>query len=318
MATVTLRFAGVNNVQDAAVLGRFADPRVPVLTELTEAQNVDLGDRLEVVMREGYARTYTGTPHSGWSTKDHTRAYVVEAGVLKQFFGSTTSALLTLSNNDPAAFAEVNNIVVFSNGTDIGVIDSAGASLFAAPSGRPFKAAMPAGQCVAFYAGRLWVAHGSTLTRSDAYDIEARDERLSDIPLPGRITMTVPVSGGLWVSAGNSTAFLKGGDEAYDNTVPYPALLGSALQGEAEWFGIKGITGEVAVWRSSRGVCLGTSDGAFFNLSEDVVAMKTGVAAAAMLRQAQGKIHYISTARSTAAEFNKFTPDTLDVITTPR
>lgn len=312
MATITLKFGGVNNRLDPAVLGRIKDLRSPVLTELVEASDVDLGDRMEVAVREGYLRKVSGALHSGWSTPDGTRAYCVEAGVLKQFLGTSVASLLTLSTNDPCVFEEVNSVVVFTNGTDIGLIDAVGASLFAAPTGQ-FKRAMPAGQALAFYDGRLWVASQNVLTRSDPYDIEQADERLADIPLPGIITMLTPVDDGLWVGYGDVTAFLKGGDEAYSEVAPYDAIAGTVCRGKAEWFGLEGITGNVIAWRSSRGVCLGGSGGRFVNLSEEQVAMPSGDTGAAMLRHFQGRTHYVSAVRGTKTAYNPFVPESLTV-----
>jgi hypothetical protein len=312
MATITLKFGGVNNRLDPAVLGRIENPRDPVLTELVEAVNVDLGDRMEAVVRPGYLRKVSGAPHSGWATADGSRAYCVEAGVLKQFLGTSVTTLLPLSTNDPCVFEEVNNVIVFTNGTDIGLVDAAGAYLFTTPSGQ-FKRPMPAGQALAFYGGCLWVARQNVLTRSDPYDIEQADERLADIPLSGIVTLLAAVDDGLWVGYGGVTAFLKGGDAAYAEIVPYNAIIGTACRGKAEWFGAEGFAGNVVVWRSSRGVCLGGAGGRFANLSEEQVAMSTGDAGAATLRHFQGRVHYVSAVRGAAAAHNAFVPEELSV-----
>ena len=316
MPFATHKFGGVNNIQDPATLGEVESPRAPVLTELVSAENIDLGDREEAAVREGYALAYSGAPHSGWNTRDYSRAFLVEAAKLKQFFSNGTSAnLLTLSNNDPCVFEEVNEIVVFTNNTDIGYISPEGAAFFSAPS-EQFKKSMPAGQNLAFYGGRLWVAYKNTLVRSDAYDIEARDERLSDIPLPGHIHMVAAVRGGLWVSAGETTAFLPEGDAAYKVVAPYAAIAGTDVPVPAGTLGAE--EGEDAViWRSTRGVCLGSANGTFVNISEDTTSLKPGRSGAAMLRQTEGQVHYISTARDTQAEFNRRTPLPDPVVSLP-
>jgi hypothetical protein len=312
MPSIFYQFRSVNNVDDPSVLGRYADARSPVLTDLVEAVNVDLGNKLEADVRQGFVQAYSGTPHSGWATADGKRSFFVEGGVLKEFDGSTATTLVSLSTDEPCEFCEANNVIIYSNATDIGYIDSTGANEFtepaevtaAADTDIVFKAIMPAGHLLAFYNGSLWVAHDNVVTRSDAYDLMARDERYSDIPLPGEVTMLTPVDDGLWVSDGRTAAFIQEGETSYLETAPYGAILGTAVEGKAEWLGVQGVSGKVVVWRSARGVCVGGNGGRFLNLSEDTVALKGGDLGAAMLRHANGQIHYVSTVRQTDDAYN--------------
>lgn len=315
MAEVTYHFQGVNNRLDPATLGVITDPRNPTLTELVEAVNVDLGDRREVGVRSGYTLALSGAAHSGWATTDGTAAYLVTAGVLQQFSGTAVTALLTLSNNNPTVFVEVNTAVVFSNGTDIGLIDASGASLFTEPT-KQFKRAMPAGHALAFYNGQLWVARDNVLTRSDAYDIEQCDERVADIPLPGPVTLLAAVKDGLWVSGGGTTAFLRDGDAEYTDYIDDEAILGTAVVGKAAWFGIEGLSGDVVVWRSTRGLCAGGESGRYVNLTEETLALASGPRGAGLLRRNQGQTHYVATIQNSGAAFNPYTPPTIPLSST--
>lgn len=307
MAEVTLKFGGVNNVLPPEVLGEYDDVRKPVLHRLTSALNVDIDDALGFAVREGFTEVLTSVPHSGWAVEGGNRAFFVEDGVLKEFLGSSSVDLLTLSSNRAMSYTQVNEVVVFSNRDEIGYIDSAGAALFSTPTDQ-FKRATPAGQALTFFNGSLWVANGDIVTRSDAYAIEQCDERFCDIPLPGQITLLhgVPsdVGGGLWVSYGNSTAFLRAGEEAFKLIAPYGAILGTAVAAKAEWFGVEGFSENVVVWRSDRGVCIGDSNGRFANLSEGRVSMKPGDTGAAIMRHSKGCVHYLSTVQGTHTEFN--------------
>jgi len=310
MAEVTLKFAGVNNVSPPDSLGVFEDTRVPLLRWLTAMQNFDAGEDAEATVREGFALALAGSAHSGWSTAGSDRAFFVESAALKQFLGTSATSLLTLSTNDRTVFVEVNNGVVFTNGTDIGFIDASGASLFGAVT-TEFKRRMPAGQHLAFHNGRLWVAVGSILYRSDAYNIEQYDERTGVLPMPADIEMLKAVQsesgGGLWLAYTGKTAFLQGGDEAFKDVVPYGAVPHTATHGKAEWFGVQGLSGNIVVWRSSRGVCVGDETGRMINMSEGSVALKPGTEGAAIIRHSGGGTHFLSTVRAPGSEYNIYT-----------
>lgn len=307
MAEVTLKFAGVNNVLPPDILGAFEDARVPLLRYQTRVQNIDIGNAQEASVRQGYVLAVAGVPHSGWAYEGSSTALFVEDSVLKQFDGTSTADLLTLSTNDTAVFAQVNSVVAFTNGTDIGFIDSTGAHLFQeAPD--QFKHKMPAGQALAFHNGCLWVAAGSVVYKSDAFNIEQYDERTAHVPFPAEVSMLQSVKdetgGGLWVSYKGCTAFLAKGDESFRDIAPYTAIAGTAVPGKAEWLGDVGLTGNIVMWRSDRGVCAGDAGGRFVNLSEGRVAMKPGTAGASMLRQAGGAVHFVSAVRSPSTEYN--------------
>ena len=110
------RFLGLNNTGDPLTLGP---------SWLVQANNVDVTDAGKLRVRTGYTRTMTATPAAGgaYATLDQQRMYLVDAGTLKAM--DSKSAAVTLATGlarTPVAWAEINNQVFFTNGTDSGII----------------------------------------------------------------------------------------------------------------------------------------------------------------------------------------------------
>lgn len=134
---------------------------------------------------------------------------------------------------------------------------------------------MPAGTCVCLFNTRLYVAVGKILIPSAPYFYGLRDPTIF-LRFPGDITMVQPSRwadiGGLYVSAGGVTYFLKGdGPLGSTNTVgfsrvpayEFAAVPGSDTRAPGSRLGIDGVTQDsVPVWMAENGViCAGLSDG---------------------------------------------------------
>ncbi len=305
---VKLVFHGIDNKHDPETLG-VIDRENPVLKWLTEAIDVDIDDAGGIDQREGYALAISGTQHSGWS-RGSSAAYFVEGAVLKQLDPAlSVVALLSLSTNDRMRFVDAGVAVVFTNGTDIGTIINGSASLLGAQT-TEFKATMPAGQCIAFLNGCLYVAAGDKIYRSDAYDLEAMDERWSLTPLPGYISMLAAVDDGLWVSYGDETRFFKDGiipESLVMEGPPGSAVYGTDVLTSGAFFEGLQASGDAVVWRASQGICIGGKGGVWENLSEDTYSPKLGVSGAAIVRHSKGQVHYIGLASGVTDAYNEHT-----------
>lgn len=141
---------------------------------------------------------------------------------------------------------------------------------------------MPAGKCVCLFNTRLYVAVGKILVPSAPYFYGLRDPKIF-LRFPGDITMVQPSRwadiGGLYVSAGGVTYFLKGdGPMGSSNTVGFsrvPAYEFATVPGTdtrvpGSKIGIDGITQDsVPVWMAENGViCAGLSDGNVVPITE--------------------------------------------------
>lgn len=117
----TSEFNGLNNMVDPVALD---------LSWATVADNVDITNKQKLVRTKGHTRVTSSTAISGaYATKDFSRAYVIDNGLLIQL-NKDMSAMRTLRTGlslAPYAFDEVNGVVYFTNGIDFGMIDGDGA-----------------------------------------------------------------------------------------------------------------------------------------------------------------------------------------------
>lgn len=107
------RFAGLNNVSDPLRLG---------LGWLVTANNVNVTDTGALSRRDGYSRASTGNFTSLYATKDYSRLYVVDGGVLKSSNGTNHVAIQTLVSTARMYWCEINDQVFFNNGSDSGIL----------------------------------------------------------------------------------------------------------------------------------------------------------------------------------------------------
>ena len=302
-------------------LNNLKDPIDLAPDEMTVAQNVDLhNDGATISLRPGRVSSLAGTPHSLWATEDESQAYFCEDSVLKRFWpDGTATTLTTLSTDALVEFEEVNNIIVYTNDTDYGYIQDGSTGSFAAPTTQ-FKIAPPAGRFLALYNGRLFVLADEGLYYLDPYTADQMDERNCLIPLRGQPKMLKAVDDGLWVSKGDTTVFLRGGNPEefkYDEIDSAPAIAGTAVRTLGKKIG-RDAASHYVLWASEHGLCLGGNGGSFNNLTEEYLAVKPSQQGAGVLREYAGRVHYLAVLQDTGTEHNQFIdPDiTVDSQTT--
>jgi hypothetical protein len=265
--------------------------------ELVSAVNVDIGDGGVASRRKGITRHHTGSaPHSCWSLASQDKMFFVDDGVLMVMDTSFNAAIVAvLSSNDPVVFAEVNDIVVYSNGTDIGYVDSSNMA-YAMPSPvDEFKASIPPGTVLFLMNGTLFSGRGNLLIHSEAYRLY-RDTRHSHTPLPSPIKAGVGLQTGVWISCGEQTIFLRGRSPKefqWEVKANYPMVPFSPRKTDVEVFGLEGLSGECAIWMSTEGFCVGLPDGTMMNLSEGRVSYRPGESGAVQTYERDGSTYLI-------------------------
>lgn len=138
----------------------------------------------------------------------------------------------------------------------------------------------PAGQVLAYYRGRAFIAAGHVLYYSEPHAYELFDLR-HYVELPGPITILAPIEtqegGGIFIAAGKQTGFIGGTspeDMTYTPLAEYGALLGTLTYVEGTLFGDGALGAKMLpMWTSTNGICVGTSDGQLLNLTEQRYAM---------------------------------------------
>jgi len=273
-------FKGINNVEDSL---RLAD------TDLAEAVNVDIDDTGMVTTKKGKTLILAGDYRWIWSNG------IICLGIrgddlvsIAPGFTSYTT-LMTGVGKFRMEYTQAKNRVYFTNSVIIGYVENAQAHLLPAPT-EAFMVPMPPGDFIRYAFGRLWVALGPRLYPSDPLSLNEMDARLAPKQFGGSISMLEFVKNGMYAATDDATYFISGTnpDEMIEDArkllAPYGAIprLSSQVAGEFIVEG-KNIKGTVVFWGSDHGICMGTDDGEFINLTAQQYEISGGVSAGASL-----------------------------------
>lgn len=309
-------FGGVNNMTDPrsfpVVKGAMADQVC--------ADNFDISKRLAGRRRLGRTQVsgLATAAHSGWG--DGKQAYFVQSSALKRVIAGTSitaTTIKTFTSNARTCFCPVNNVVLCSNGMEIGIIEG-GAWFDLNASDRTFKRALSPANHLCFYRGRVYGALGDVITVSDPYSAETEDVRLSKIPVPGNIGMLMDVDGGIWLSTAREIIFLSGTgpeDFTYNVKANFPAIPYAYTSDRADRMGLE-FPGKVAVFGTTQGICLGTSDGTLLNLSAGKVSYNFGASGAVMVRERDGNVFAVLSTGATESANNHYAAKSIALTTT--
>ncbi len=288
-------FTGFNNVDKSFRLPIVADRSGKIFSDMDTLENLDIDNQFALTTRAGSDLKLAGTDvHSMWS--DNNICLFVDGGSLYELSKSytSTSLLSGLTAGHLMSYALWNDKVYLTNGHYIGYYKSNSVTALADP-GVTYKLPLPSGQRIAYYKGRLYVAKGEVLYISDAL-CDHYDIRTGFRVFENDITMLIAVDKGLYVADGK-TWWVPGAEpEEFQkimvsdtDAIPYTdRLVSGILVGD-------GIEGNVAIWTSTEGVCLGDNSGTVKNLSRIRYAMSSHGAGGAAIRESGGQVHYITT-----------------------
>lgn len=309
MPKQTYKFGGVLNVIDPAEVGQRRDRFAPY-TEMVEGSNVDISDRMAVMRRPGRAVINPIASHSLWATKNGERAYFVSDSRMYELHPDYSQTLVTvLSTNEPVVFVEVNDVIIYSNGTDKGCLVGGAASSPPVASGKVGRIPTRSGVCLAFHNGRVLFGNpDGVIYYSDPYDIDFMEEDNCRIPMGGIPTMCESVDTGVWASTAEKLVFLAGVDAMdfeYRDQPSYGAIMGASMVVETSKLRMDLPGKKVAVWASRNGVCLGTESGEMVNLSETKYSYAPGQRGAIMLRETDGMAQIVVALSVAGEDYNK-------------
>jgi hypothetical protein len=293
-------FLGINNVDDHMRM-----PPLPIRLgaggfkaayQLVEAMNVDIDNTYKLSTRPGYEELINGSDiHSLWSNGD--KCFFVDGNILyrlqKDF--SITAIRSDLTKNSRMSYAPANDRVYYNNGFECGYVkDFTNYSYMTVT--REFKLPLPAGKLIAFYKGCLYVSVKNILYVSDPL-CDYYDTRTGYRIFASDITMIRAVDDGIYISDSNDTWFLKGnGNEDFVkiHSDMSPAIIYSDVGVDGNSFGEKGVEGNIAIWTSTAGICLGDNAGTVRNLTERRYFMPESGRGAAFIREINNTKHYIN------------------------
>jgi hypothetical protein len=157
---------------------------------------------------------------------------------------------------------------------------------------------MPVGGPIRHFAGRLWIALGSSLVFSEEYHVMPRPTNF--LGFGERVEDFGAVSDGLFVGTESRIYFLPGTNPKEmlaDEKASYGMIPGTLTTVDGRLLG-EGVDGLVLMWASPRGICAGLPGGTMVNLSERRVNSLTGEKGTSMFRQFGGQNHFITVLQS--------------------
>jgi hypothetical protein len=295
-------FSGIDNITDPVRM-----KPTPVKTStgyksaypLSEAINVDIDNSFALSSRSGSLKKLSGANvHSLWA-KDLV-GFFVDGTNLYSLDGNYTATLLLsgLTNGARMSYFQVNDRIYMTNGSYIGYYSDSSMHSLSAPAIQ-YKLPLPAGQRIACFQGVIFVAKGKVLYVSDAL-CDHYDIRTGFRVFEKDINMLRPVDNGIFVSDGNTyfltekrmfaddPATLRKDPVLNIDVIPFSdTLISGAFVGE-------GIEGNVAMWTTAKGVCVGDNKG-----NVKIVTPKYLVNSAAIgygaVRNINGQVHYLTT-----------------------
>jgi hypothetical protein len=289
------KFSGINNVDPSYRLFPMSvDRRREDIFPLKEAMNVDIDNTRAIKSRPGYDKVLTGSDiHSLWS--DDKTCLFVDGTVLYQMDDVyTKTAIKTgLTASARMSYVPVNDRIYYTNNFQIGYLKEGADNILSDPA-REFKSPLPAGCFIEYFMGCLFVAVGNILYISDPL-CDYFDIRTGYRIFTNDIVMLRAVDNGLYV-ADDKVWFIKGkGNDDFSReevesemVIPFTDVRTS---GESMGYGV---AGDVVVWTSQKGICVGDSSGVVKNITEDRYIMAEHGRGAAFIREISNVRHYIN------------------------
>ena len=292
------RFIGLNTVDDptrVATVQVETDEGTKTAYPLVQASNVSIDNSFSVSSRGGYTSKVTGTDiHSLWS--NGSACLFVDGTTLYRlgFDYSKVAICSGLMESARMSYASWNDKVYHTNGHQISYFQ-ADADHDLVDPGLQFKLPLPPGQLIEYFMGRLYVAANDVLYISDPL-CDYFDIRHGYKLFPSRISMLRAVDKGIYASD-NQVCFLAGDSpEDFLRRVVHDArpipftdmqILGSKIKDN--------VPGNVAIWTSEEGICVGDNSGNVVNLTHDRYLMTPSGDGSCLLREAGQITHYINT-----------------------
>ena len=244
----SFRFAGMNTLTLPTAIDVF-NGKSKEYGQCVDIVNCDVDDEDNATRREGSTLIVPSVATSGWGNGD--KGYCIVAGRLNSFDGAVLTILdANLVVGADCEFAAVNDVVVFSDGTIIGIIDGATVVRIDRPADwvdvtdlaawvaahapadpakwngtdtnsnfqiDAYKLATLAGNCLCCYGGALFLAIDNFIYVTKTFDIEHMDIRYCVVAgFAGAVTFIKDVNGGLYVGTTKGCFFLPGGGIVVD------------------------------------------------------------------------------------------------------
>jgi hypothetical protein len=282
--------SGLNNRIDPA---RIRFDSETYIQELAVAVNVVVDDSYRLNRRKGQTTTdITSSCHSLFPYREVCMA-VVGSNLCVLDDGLNSTPIATVNPDARMSYETVSELVYYCNGHQNGVINLDTMSRsdwekvdedYVGPiTSRQFQSPV-VGYMLAYYKGRLYmvtVDQGFPVVwYTEPNSFNWVDFAQNYLPFESRVTMFRPVRDGIFVSTEAEVFFLSGDDPVsgfeHIHISDYPAIEGTDVIVPGSRIGKGDIPGEVVLWTTEQGVCMGATQGYFNNITDRRIRLPSG------------------------------------------
>ena len=295
------RFSGMNNVEASFRIPVTTDKGWHKLYDMGEIENLDIDNSYLLSTRPGSDQKLSSADiHSLWSDGNIICLFVDSPILYKLNPGYVTpiSTALGTVGSGRMSYTQWNDRVYLTNESFIGYIHDDTLTSLVTPN-LNYKLPLPAGKFIAYFQGKLYVAKGNVLYVSDAL-CDHYDIRTGYRTFTNNITMLRPVNDGIYVADGKTWFLYEKrmfvGDPAEfkrDMVLDKDAIPFTDVSINGSFIG-EGIEGDVAIWTSTDGICLGDNMGKVKNLTRSRYSMSPYGIGGSVVRNLNGTVHYIT------------------------
>ncbi len=251
------------------------DPRTGI-QDLAVAYNVDHDDTGRVSRRKGFAATIR-TEHWHSLFCDGGECLFVKGNALCVLHANYTfSALRNVTVGARMRAVQVDDQIYYANGHETGIVKNSLSSswlkgTYVGPSTTRQYSDPPIGSILEHYSSRIFVVQGKTVWYSEPFNHDAFDLVRGYFDFGNNVTMFRAVDGGIWISTEKHTYFVSGTiptDIRRVKVADYGAVEGTDDKVDGAKIGSGEMGGIGVMWTSPKGICFGSADGQFKNLTE--------------------------------------------------
>jgi len=247
------------------------------LQDLAVAVNVDIDHTGRISRRRGWEATDITDPCHSLFAHGTTALFVTGTNLCVLGTDFSYAAIRTVTAGARMSYAVLNDRIFYGNGFETGYVRAGVSYAWSMPSSVPGVRSLkeysdpPVGHLLAYYKGRMYVVQGDIVWYSESFGINLFNRARNYLAFDSHLRMFHPVRRGIWMGTHFETYFLEGDTPknfTLHRVATYPPIFGTDVDIDSSRVGRGEYKGIGVIWTSSEGICLGTSEGEFINLTE--------------------------------------------------
>lgn len=259
--------------------------------ELTSAVNVDIDRTGRISRRNGFASVLAKGSHSIFPCGNYC-LFVSGTDLCVLNPDYSWSAIRTVTQGARMDYYKLGSAVYYLNGHERGIVidrvhTAWNALAYVGPATTRTFSDPPIGTLLDLYNGRMFITEEDVEWYSEPFAYAWFDLARNFVPLPGRLVMKRAVKSGIFISTEDEQFFLGGGtpDEmTITKIAEYPAIAGTVVRVNFSRIGDGSVAGIGLIWASTKGICLGSPNGEFRNVSQNKINFAGGAVGAGLHR----------------------------------